>query len=148
MYTHSIVPFLKMIHFHLTLLHHEKICVEIKLTLFELKCTYTQRLIVVKPYIYADFQIHILTELTAVTTSVHDNEKALESPAIFLGHPAGFVAFKLSAVLQGSVLWPCHLDFVRMTLAVATENSQLSHAYGVNCICRLGVLQAQVPSLK
>lgn len=148
MYTHGIVPFLKAIYFHLTLLHHEKVCVEIKLTLFELKCTYTQRFVAVQPYIYADFQIHILTELTAVTISVHNNEKGLVSPAIFLGHSSGFVAFKLSDVLQGSVLRPCHLDFVRMTLTVATESSQLSHACGVNGICRLGVFQAQVPSLK
>lgn len=59
----------------------------------------------------------------------------------------GFVAFNLSAFLQGSVLWPCHLDFIGMTLAAATENSKVSHICGVNCICR-PAFQAQVPILK
>lgn len=56
----------------------------------------------------------------------------------------GFVAFNLSAFLQGSVLWPCHLDFIGMTLAAATESSKVSHICGVNCICRTTAFQAQV----
>lgn len=79
--------------------------------------------------------MHILTELTAIAISVHNNEKALVSPAVFLGRPVGFVAFNLSTFLQGSVLWPCHLDFMGMTLVVPTEDSQVSHICGVNCIC-------------
>jgi len=90
----------------------------------------------------------MLTAVTAVTILVCNHEKTLISPAVFAGCPVGFVAFNLSAYLQGGVLWPCLLDFMGMTLAVSIKNRQLSHVCGVNCICRPGVFQAQVPILK
>lgn len=40
--------------------------------------------VLVLSYIYTDFQLHILPELTAVTISVRNTEKALVSPAILL----------------------------------------------------------------
>lgn len=99
MCTDSIVSFFKEIYFNLTFPHQEKICAEIKWTVFELNCMSTGGFVLVLSYVYTDFQLHILPELTAVTISVHNIGKALVSPAIIWACPVGFVAFNLSAFL-------------------------------------------------
>lgn len=68
-----------------------------------------------------DFQLHILTE-HSLDISVNSTEKALVSPAVFLGCLVCFVAFNLSALLQTNFLLPCHSDLMGMTLAVATKS--------------------------
>lgn len=148
MYTDIIVSFLKEIYFNLTFLHQGNICAEINLTVFELKCMFTQGFVFIFIlYIHRLLAVHP-PELIAITISMCDTGKALVSPAVLLGRLEGFVAFNLPASLIEKCFIACHLEFIWVTLTVATENNLLFHFCEVNCICRPGVFQVHVPILK
>lgn len=84
-------------------------------------------------------------ELIAITISMCN---AVVSPAVLLGCPVDFVAFNLPASLIEMCFIAYHLEFIWVTLTVTAENYLLFHFCRVNCICRPGVFQAQVPILK